>query len=110
MTPDIEVRSRLLKMPVTGPRRDCGRATTTAEIAAATACAKDAMDRKMPFIVQCGFSEVDMGGEQGIATNGKGQVFGSYYLAAGGKSRFGNDACTEKQLTVLPDGALDCPD
>jgi hypothetical protein len=109
MSPDMEVHERLLK--ATGHIGvDCGRATTGAENAAATACAQHALSRGAPFFVQYKFTDVDVGGERGIATNGKGQAFGAYYLTAGGKGRFGVDTCTEKQLTVLPDGALDCPD
>jgi hypothetical protein len=110
MTPDMEVRSRLLKVAAR-PTMDCGRAITTRdEYAAATACAKDALSRGMPFVVQYRFAEIDIGGERGIATNGKGQAFEIYYLESREGSTFRRYTCTERQLTVHLDGSLGCPD
>jgi hypothetical protein len=52
VTPDREVHRRLLKA-AGHAARDCGRARTQpAEYAAATACAKDALDHRLPFVVQ----------------------------------------------------------
>lgn len=104
-----KVRSKLLEL-VGGPNRDCGRATTTAEIAAATACAKDALSRGMPFIVQYQIVEIDVGGEIGLVRNQKGQILEVDYQGSGGKYKFETRTCGEKQLTDELDGALGCKD
>jgi hypothetical protein len=105
--PDMEVRVRSRLLNFAGGI-DCGRATTREEYSAATACAKNALGRGMPFFVQYRFTEVDIGGEEGLARNDKGQFLEAYYAVSDEGSRFGTRTCSKTQVAVLPDGSFGC--
>jgi hypothetical protein len=111
VTPDHEVHRRLLNA-AGHAARDCGRARKDpAEYAMVTACAKDALNHRSPFVVQYQVAEVDVSGEQGIARNDQGQISEISYTTSGGANKFSTRTCSETELTVWPDGMMfGCPE